>query len=399
VFFVPFSTDAPVYYRPWGTLGLITVNTLVFILWNQGGFGDPEVVLRGYGLTHGAGIHPLQWITSNFLHANLLHLVSNMFFLWAFGLVVEGKVGPGAFLGIFSTIAIGECAAEQICLSWMAPGLSFGASSAIFGLMAIAMIWAPKNELTVFYWILMRTGIADISIQTFAVMLLVFNVLMAMFLRFQVSSELLHLVGGGIGAFLGWLYVKRKWVDCENWDLFSVMAGKNVRSIDGEIVERKCRERLTRDGKPVKKKRKVAPIEKKVKHLERLRSLLAEGKPKAAYDEWSTARHFATEWGAFETDLINLAGQLQAADYIVESLEVHHHFIEQFPDRADRMRIEAAELVFKHQKRPHATVRLVEGLDATKLPPDLAKRLKALRQNAGALIDSGHIEIEGTPSL
>lgn len=396
---IPLSTDAPIYYRPWGTLGLIVVNVLVFFIWGLGGFGTPDEVLGRYGLTHGVGLYPVQWLTSNFLHGTFVHLVFNMFFLWAFGLVVEGKVGAGPFLGIFATIAIGESAAEQVCLLWASPGVSVGASSAIFGLMAIALVWAPRNEMTVGYSWVLRTGLWEAPIQTFALLMIVLQLGLAVFLGFRVTSELLHLAGAALGFGIAWLFLKKNWVDCENWDLFSVMAGRNVRSIDGEVILARSTQQLTREGKKRKKKKPLDPIRRKVKHLERLRALLADGKPFAAYDEWSAARHFAQEWAPYKTDVINLGSQLQIAGHLREALEVHLEFIERFPVDADRVRIEAAEILFRHQKRPHAAVRACEPLDASKLPPDLAKRLTALRKEASLLIDSGHIEIEGMPNL
>jgi len=396
---VPLSTDAPIYYRPWGTLGLIAANVLVFIVWAAGGFGEPAEVLGRYGLTHGMGLYPVQWVTSNFLHGGLVHLTFNMFFLWAFGLVVEGKVGTGPFLGIFAAIAVGECAAEQICLLWATPGVSLGTSSAIFGLMAIALVWAPRNEMTVGYSWIIRTGLWEVPIQTFAILMIVLQMALAAFLGLRVSSELLHLAGAAMGLGVAWLFLKKQWVDCENWDLFSVMAGRNIRSEDGTVTPPRPLHQLTREGKRRKKKPPLDPLRRKVKHLERLRSLLAEGKPFAAYDEWSAARHFAEEWTPYKTDVINLGSQLQIAGYLREALEVHLLFIEQFPAEADRVRIEAAEILFRHQKRPHAAVRACEPLDADKLPPDLAKRVKILRKEASLLIDSGHIEIEGMPNL
>ena len=396
---IPLSTDAPIYYRPWGTLGLIAVNVLVFLVWAAGGFGNPDEVLTRFGLTHGGGPYPIQWVTSNFLHEGLVHLVLNMFFLWAFGLVVEGKIGAGPFLGIFATIAVVECAAEQLCLLWAAPGVSVGASSAIFGLMAIALVWAPRNEMTVGYSWVLRTGLWEVPIQTFAMLMIVLQIALAAFLKFRLGSELLHLAGAALGFGIAWLFLKKNWVDCENWDLFSVMAGRNIRSIDGEVIPSRPVQQLTREGKKRKKKKPLDPIRRKVKHLERLRSLLADGKPFAAYDEWTAARHFAQEWAPYKTDVINLGSQLQIAGYLREALEVHLEFIERFPGDADRVRIEAAEILFRHQKRPHAAVRTCEPLDAEKLPPDLAKRVKTLRKEASLLIDSGHIEIEGMPNL
>lgn len=399
MFFVPLSTDAPIYHRPWGTIGLIVVNTLAFLLMVTGPSEAQDEWFVNYGLLHGAGIHPVQWVTSNFLHGGFMHLISNMFFLWAFGLVVEGKIGTGPFLGVYAGIACGECALEQICLLGADPGVSFGASSAIFGLMAIALIWAPRNEITVGYSWVLRTGILDIPIQHFALWMIVVQVILAFVLGFQVTSEVLHLAGAGLGAGVAWLFLKKKWVDCENWDLFSIMAGKHMAPIDGSPAPVRKGPRLTREGKPAKKKKLVDPVRRKVKHLERLRRLLTEGKPRAAFDEWVAARHFAEEQVSFQTDLVNLAGQLQAAGYLREAMEVHLHFIERFPNEADRVRIEVAELMFRHQRRPHAAMRILEPLDDATLPPELSQRLNHLRREAAALIDSGHLEIEGTPNL
>ncbi len=59
-----------------------------------------------WGLTHGEGLHPVQWVTNNFLHGRIFHLVGNMIFLWGFGLVVEGKLGWWRFLLVYMGIGI-----------------------------------------------------------------------------------------------------------------------------------------------------------------------------------------------------------------------------------------------------------------------------------------------------
>lgn len=396
--FAPVSTDAPIYYRPWGTISLIVVNVVVFLLVQGGAFGRPDEIYLQYGLWHGAGLRPVQWITSNFLHGGIVHLLLNMLFLWAFGLVVEGKIGPGPFLATYFTIAVVESAVQQLCLMWVTPGVSFGASSAIFGLMAMALIWAPRNDITVGYTWIMRTGLIDIPILQFSLWMIVLQVLLAFTFRFHVTSEILHLGGALLGAAIAWQFLRRGWVDCEHWDIFSVMKGRHL-TIDGEApAPVRSTRRLTRDGKPARKKKRIDPLTRKVKHLTRLRGLLHDGKPRAAFDEWTAARHFSEDWTTFESDMVNLSAQLQQAGYVSEALEVHLHFIERFPGSADRVRIEAAELMFRHQKRPHAAMRVVEVLDVESLPQDLAGRLQRLRDTAGKLIDSGHIEIEGLPS-
>ena len=96
---IPWNTDAPIYHYPIASAGLIACNVAVFALL----IGEPELA-EEYCLAYGDGLHPVQWLTHNFLHADFMHLLGNMIFLWSFGLVVEGKLGwygmLPAYLGI-----------------------------------------------------------------------------------------------------------------------------------------------------------------------------------------------------------------------------------------------------------------------------------------------------------
>ena len=81
--------------------------SLVFVLF-------PSAATRTGRWSLGDGIHPLQWLTNNFLHAGFFHLAGNMIFLWTFGLVVEGKLGWWAFLLVYLGLGVGESAGMQI---------------------------------------------------------------------------------------------------------------------------------------------------------------------------------------------------------------------------------------------------------------------------------------------
>ncbi len=126
-FFLPYGTDAPIYYPPISTIGLILINVLAF-----GGMlsvDDGEQLLP-YLLSYSDGLHPLQWFTSPFMHAGFWHLIGNMMFLWPFGLVIEGKLGWWRFLIVYMGIAVGVCVAEQVISNFTAEeGASLGASS------------------------------------------------------------------------------------------------------------------------------------------------------------------------------------------------------------------------------------------------------------------------------
>ena len=128
---LPIGTDAPLYHYPITTVGLIITNVVCFGLT---GFGDPG--LTEPWILHFGEINPLQWLSSMFAHANFGHLIGNMFFLWGFGLIVEGKIGWWRMLRLYLAIGLTQAAFIQtIMLPWPVSG-ALGASSAIMGLMA-----------------------------------------------------------------------------------------------------------------------------------------------------------------------------------------------------------------------------------------------------------------------
>ena len=108
-----------------------------------------EVVVSNfdrYALTLGDGLHPIQWLTHNFLHFGIIHLAGNMIFLWAFGIVVEGKLGaevPGDLPGHRDPA---RGLVQGLLLRSGLEGNAAGASAVIFGLLAICMVWAPGTS-------------------------------------------------------------------------------------------------------------------------------------------------------------------------------------------------------------------------------------------------------------
>ena len=118
--FIPYGTDAPIYHWPWATGTMVVINVAMMIMQYLNPEGDPpyEAYLE-LQLVFADGIHPLQWLTSNFMHSGAMHLIVNMIFLAIFGFIVEGKIGPWWFTAIYLLVGVASAASDvykrQLC--------------------------------------------------------------------------------------------------------------------------------------------------------------------------------------------------------------------------------------------------------------------------------------------
>jgi membrane associated rhomboid family serine protease len=220
---LPINTDAPIYYWPWMTLLLIVVNFVTFVL-TAGGLGDAA---DAWILEYGDGLHPVEWISCNFVHLGLMHLIGNMVFLWGFGLVVEGKVGWWRFLLIYLGIGIVHSFVEQLIMLDYDGSIrgSGGASGILFGLLAMSLVWAPKNDMFCVFWFFFYVKTFYLSILVFSSIYLGMQTLLLWLNDFSMSSEFIHMLGAITGFVIATMMLKLDWVDCENWDLFAVLKG------------------------------------------------------------------------------------------------------------------------------------------------------------------------------
>ena len=79
-----------------------------------------------------------RFLTSMFLHGSLAHLLSNLFALLFFGIILEKKIGSNKFLGIY---LISGILANLIAVNFYPESL--GASGAIMGIIGTLAIIAP----------------------------------------------------------------------------------------------------------------------------------------------------------------------------------------------------------------------------------------------------------------
>ena len=155
---MPLYDDNPfkMPHRPVMTWCLIGVNFFFFLI-EIGGVNGPQQMVNQYGLTPAAlfgyaavpgGLTPVLTLVSyQFLHADIIHILGNMIFLWVFGDDVEEAMGRWRFLafyllcGIIGGLAFAASAAHM-------EGPLIGASGAIAGVVVAYLMLRPCAKIT-----------------------------------------------------------------------------------------------------------------------------------------------------------------------------------------------------------------------------------------------------------
>jgi membrane associated rhomboid family serine protease len=112
--------------------------------------------LFDWGAQNHASVAAGEWwrlLTSTFLHRTWVHLLSNLYFLYAFGAIVETLFGPARFFAIFVLASV----AASIASYAFSGGMSVGSSGAVFGLLGAILASGRRgraNGLTPEVWIL-----------------------------------------------------------------------------------------------------------------------------------------------------------------------------------------------------------------------------------------------------
>jgi membrane associated rhomboid family serine protease len=189
---------------------IIGINILVFLR----GLSDPEAynqLILEYGLVpeqimHGQNLQSL--VTYMFLHADIIHLAMNMFFLLLSGDTVERELGNLRFLGLY--FAFGVIAGLfHAYLNSASTIPTIGASGAIFGVLAAFAILFP------FRWLLKLFGFIPIPLPA---IIFVFVTILTetAYVASGIVENIAHTahVGGFLaGIFLTLLCIPKKWSD------------------------------------------------------------------------------------------------------------------------------------------------------------------------------------------
>jgi membrane associated rhomboid family serine protease len=392
---LPYSTDAPIYHLPFATIGTMLVNIFLYVFVVALPEDRQEFVVSWLILTFG-NFNPITWLTCNYMHANFLHLLGNMIFLWIFGLIVEGKIGWWKFLIVYNLIGIAHGFVMQMATIFFSEGGALGASAAIYGLMSLVMLWAPVNTihtlLIIGFGLFFTVRTLDVPsyfyvgfnliVQFFFASIAVIFAANAGNALVAITSETLHLTGAVVGVAVGLFMLKHKLVDCENYDAFSVYEGRHVKS----------REELAQDYvQSAEGQKKISEIRQA--GTEKVRQYLAAGEMSAAWAAYKRAVNQFPGWQLPENDLLQLIGGLRKAGMWDETITLMVAFLRTYPQRDTAVRLALAQILLDKKQRGRQAYTVLEKIKPQALDPRQVQLWENFRNKAYAMAEDDPYEV------
>ena len=156
----PISDVIPSRTRPAVTISLIAVNALLFLYQLQLDDVSLQRLVFAYGVIP-ARFSSADVVTSMFLHADFLHFLGNMVFLWIFGDNVEDRLGHATYL--FFYLGCGYVAAmAQVFADPESFAPMIGASGAIAGIMGAYFVIYPHSRVLTAVFIFLFLDIIEV---------------------------------------------------------------------------------------------------------------------------------------------------------------------------------------------------------------------------------------------
>ncbi len=149
---IPIRTESDIRRTPLVNYALIAANVFFFTLFSEGLAPEPVLEFQRQYLVFRPS-HPAihQFFAYQFLHADIMHLLGNMLFLWVFGNSVNAKMGDIPYLLFY--LAGGVFAAWVFASLSSSPAPLIGASGAIASVTTAYLALFPRSRVTVLVWL------------------------------------------------------------------------------------------------------------------------------------------------------------------------------------------------------------------------------------------------------
>jgi len=201
-----------------------------------------------------------------------------------------------------------------------------------------------------------------------------------MFTGITITTAILHLMGAGIGFGVGIAMLKLDWVDCENWDFFSVRAGRNT--MDSEELAQ-WREGLQSHQE----------IDRSDEFLQQIKQTIADGQPQVAFAVHQKMLHTHDTWTLPENDLLNLIVAFHKQQLWSESLPPMVEYLQSYSSAATQVRLKLAQILIGNERRPAQALKVLAKLSVDTLNEKQRRTYQQLKDAAEELRAESDFEV------
>ena len=257
------KTSTTLYHPPIATIGIVIICLLIGLI----ALAMGSKAMGEFTLDYDEGLKPLQWFTSPFIQTSIVFLLVDLIFLFAFGMLAEGKMGLPKFLGLFLCIAITGSAIQQFAMKGKPAAVvplnadgtrsefadlgvvtydsvkrkktfagqmgimdSVGASTTIFGLMAVCVLCAPST----IYEFGEDDSDTAVPLLGLAVLFAIWEGLKWFMVGFDKGGLPIHTLGMIPGIVLGVVFIQLNLARCDGEDLLGGAGSSGTTSKKNE---------------------------------------------------------------------------------------------------------------------------------------------------------------------
>lgn len=237
----PLKDNIPAKTFPYVNIALIVINCLVFIYQMSLGPAHEQLIFtlgfiparflaqQGENLLNPTGFLPI--FSSMFLHANLVHLISNMWMLWIFGDNVEDCMGHGRYILFFLLCGVASVFAQGISNPQSTIPM-IGASGAISGVLGAYFLSYPHARILTLVPIIILFYIIELPAYFFLGFWFFIQFLQGSI--YSLNSN--EMVGGGVawwahvGGFVAGVFLLQVF-RCKDWQRPVVQSPRKIRRL------------------------------------------------------------------------------------------------------------------------------------------------------------------------
>ena len=385
LFFLPTGTDAPIYHWPFATGGLMILNIGVFVL--QCIFPEEaEWYILNFGV-----INPITWFTAMVMHMDVGHLIGNLIAFGFLGWIIEGKVGWRRFILIVFMIGVSANAFTQIIMLWASDGGALGFSCVVYGLISMMMIWAPENEMRIAcfgifffrpFWFSF-----EITLSTLGFVLIGMELIVAAFTGFNMSTEVLHLIGAIPGFLIAVMMIRWRLVDCDGYDLISTLKGQRGKRVM-TIADEKAHKARIEEAKVEARKEQETGLMMVQKYIDAGHYDLAVNRfnmlKKSDHSLVMTEKQYITLIQVYDSD----------ESTKLKTVPLLNSYLEHYDRHKTPFTLMLARIHVLMQDRPRQGIKVLSTLTWEDLNPKQKDFVRRLMDRAKQMIADGVLEVD-----